>query len=556
MANQTCNPSIITQALGITATGPRTVIVPADPIIWDAETSYEYLTLVASTGFAKAYISKKDVPAGTPLTDGDYWIPAADFNAQISNLQKSVDNLTTDLGEFKNDTNQAIDDFKNDTNQTIDDFKNDVNQTIDDFKNDVNQCIDDVNTGFLGVTINSSENTLDFLYTSNFENITRVKSVGNPLSSLKGSDWANFKKIGSYYYIFTNEGYAYTQDFSSFKTVSYNITWPDEYTLIWGITPVPGSNHLIACHTYSGDSFKNRVGATTFYFKPFIIPYTLSGPVIEFGTPSPVNFTGFVDNTTSVIDIDVMYDGTYHVAVKDETTTALRLFNAENISALISGDWVEVDFMPTMYGCEAPKFVQIGKDYSIMASEYLYSGNITVHLSGGNTSGATGSQNKPVFFPNPTKSKSTVFCKMNTPNRHLGIIPVDSVILDAFDCVEVAQTATCKDNTNIYLNNVTCTYNGPIIDGARFTIAGTTTKVTFNITDAHPTGGRVDRMAILMYTSEDSASCKLGTGFTNSLANKEICATNSASVDGYKLQAGKIGEILGYGTITTMSGLS
>lgn len=90
MANQTCNPQLVTQALGIQATGPRTVIVPADPIIWDESTSYEYMTLVASTDFGQGYVSKRDVPSGTPLTDTDYWIPVASYNAQLAQLQNTV----------------------------------------------------------------------------------------------------------------------------------------------------------------------------------------------------------------------------------------------------------------------------------------------------------------------------------------------------------------------------------------------------------------------------------------------------------------------------------
>lgn len=97
MANQTCNPSILTQALGITATGPRTVIVPADPIIWDEGTSYEYLTLVASADFGQGYVSKRDVPSGTPLTDTDYWIPVASYNAQLAQLQQDMAQFNTDL---------------------------------------------------------------------------------------------------------------------------------------------------------------------------------------------------------------------------------------------------------------------------------------------------------------------------------------------------------------------------------------------------------------------------------------------------------------------------
>lgn len=103
MANQTCNPSILNQVLGITATGPRTVIVPADPIIWDAETSYEYLTLVASTDFGQAYISKRDVPAGTLLTNTEYWIPAASYNAQLAQLQKGMSALQGDMSNLETD---------------------------------------------------------------------------------------------------------------------------------------------------------------------------------------------------------------------------------------------------------------------------------------------------------------------------------------------------------------------------------------------------------------------------------------------------------------------
>ena len=110
MADQTCNPSVITQALGITATGPRTVIVPADPIIWDEGTSYEYLTLVASKDFGQGYVAKKDVPAGTPLTNTEYWVPVASFNAQLAAIQTQLANKadTSALTEVQTALNDEI----------------------------------------------------------------------------------------------------------------------------------------------------------------------------------------------------------------------------------------------------------------------------------------------------------------------------------------------------------------------------------------------------------------------------------------------------------------
>lgn len=102
----TCDVNILKSALGIQQTGPRTVIVPADPIIWDESTSYEYLTLVASTDFGQGYVSKKDVPAGTPLTNDEYWVPVASFNAQLSSIQSSISTINEELAG-KAPTNHA-----------------------------------------------------------------------------------------------------------------------------------------------------------------------------------------------------------------------------------------------------------------------------------------------------------------------------------------------------------------------------------------------------------------------------------------------------------------
>lgn len=97
----TCDVNLVQNALGIQQTGPRTVIVPADPIIWSANTSYEYLTLVATTDFGQAYISKRDVPAGTPLTNTTYWIPAASYNAQLAAINKNLTAVTADVSAIE-----------------------------------------------------------------------------------------------------------------------------------------------------------------------------------------------------------------------------------------------------------------------------------------------------------------------------------------------------------------------------------------------------------------------------------------------------------------------
>lgn len=96
----TCDVNLVTNSLGIRQIGPRTVIVPADPIEWNGNTSYEYLTLVSSADFGQAYVSKKDVPAGTPLTDSNYWIPAAQFNAQLAQIQRDMASVKSDFNNI------------------------------------------------------------------------------------------------------------------------------------------------------------------------------------------------------------------------------------------------------------------------------------------------------------------------------------------------------------------------------------------------------------------------------------------------------------------------
>lgn len=99
-----CSPNVVLNGVAIQATGPRTVIVPADPIEWDESTSYEYLTLVCTSDFGRGYVSKKDVPSGTPLTDTDYWIPVASFNAQLADIQATIAKLNATIDTVKRST--------------------------------------------------------------------------------------------------------------------------------------------------------------------------------------------------------------------------------------------------------------------------------------------------------------------------------------------------------------------------------------------------------------------------------------------------------------------
>lgn len=59
---------------------------------WDSTKNYEPLTVVED-GNGNSYTSKRDVPAGTPLTDRNYWMLTATFSGAIESLGRRVDSL-------------------------------------------------------------------------------------------------------------------------------------------------------------------------------------------------------------------------------------------------------------------------------------------------------------------------------------------------------------------------------------------------------------------------------------------------------------------------------
>ena len=83
--------------------GPRFVIKiyensqTAGSAEWEADTSYEPLTMVTYQN--SSYLSKKAVPAtvGNPASNADYWVVTGAYNGQIASLQSQI-----------NDTNSSI----------------------------------------------------------------------------------------------------------------------------------------------------------------------------------------------------------------------------------------------------------------------------------------------------------------------------------------------------------------------------------------------------------------------------------------------------------------
>ena len=71
----------------------------ADPIVWDTNKVYEARTIVLDGVHGNAYMSRKNVPAGTSLGNKDYWLLVMNANAQYEEMRQR---LNTALDLFNN----------------------------------------------------------------------------------------------------------------------------------------------------------------------------------------------------------------------------------------------------------------------------------------------------------------------------------------------------------------------------------------------------------------------------------------------------------------------
>lgn len=89
--------------------GARYMPVFADPIEWDISLSYEPLTVVKNQG--TSYVSRRSIPEGIQITNEDYWVRWADYNAQLEEYIRRVnlfDQRITDNEDAIEDINGEL----------------------------------------------------------------------------------------------------------------------------------------------------------------------------------------------------------------------------------------------------------------------------------------------------------------------------------------------------------------------------------------------------------------------------------------------------------------
>lgn len=123
---------------GLMSVGPRVTPHFVKPSLWSALTTYHFFDAVHDAAGASYVAIKPEVPAGTELTDEDYWFLWADPNSQfadLSELVKTYDGRITqnasDIAKTNKDLTAQIDKTNKDLTAQIDMTTNkDVNLAI------------------------------------------------------------------------------------------------------------------------------------------------------------------------------------------------------------------------------------------------------------------------------------------------------------------------------------------------------------------------------------------------------------------------------------------
>ncbi|MDO5546635.1 MAG: hypothetical protein Q4F81_12615 [Eubacteriales bacterium] len=83
-------------------------IVPRHCGEWDGAKGYEMLSIVLHTASGESYISRREVPAGTDITDGEYWAVCSRFSQQVRDMEEHLQETESRMAEDLHNTKEAM----------------------------------------------------------------------------------------------------------------------------------------------------------------------------------------------------------------------------------------------------------------------------------------------------------------------------------------------------------------------------------------------------------------------------------------------------------------
>lgn len=126
------------------------VAITVEKDYWDINKDYDKLTVVEKEGIFGTFISRKPVPAGTELTDRNYWIP---FSSVKEEIVIDYNNFKNEYGTTLNDHTESLENIVSRLN-ILEENKDLINELIEASNTvieDANTAIENANTALNNV---------------------------------------------------------------------------------------------------------------------------------------------------------------------------------------------------------------------------------------------------------------------------------------------------------------------------------------------------------------------------------------------------------------------
>ena len=94
-------------------------IVPRHAGVWAVQKEYEELMVVLDAATGDSYISRLPVPAGTALSDENYWMLFSLYSAQIAEAEKHLEDTVAEVREELASTEKRIGETLSETESRI-----------------------------------------------------------------------------------------------------------------------------------------------------------------------------------------------------------------------------------------------------------------------------------------------------------------------------------------------------------------------------------------------------------------------------------------------------
>ena len=154
-------------------------IVPKHCGVWDRTRSYEMDCIVYEQDTGDSYISRKEVPAGTALSQEEYWALCARFSEQMallrSDVQADVKEMHDSLDETEKAVNQktdnAVSEMTQKTNSAIETMTQTTNSAVQTMtqKTQAAETLTNANKSELNTRMDSLETRLNANLTAHTE---------------------------------------------------------------------------------------------------------------------------------------------------------------------------------------------------------------------------------------------------------------------------------------------------------------------------------------------------------------------------------------------------